>query len=121
MPSPAVPFDLLDKPRNLRFSINALADLEQHLGIGPAQIFEEGRVGFLTIRGLLWAGLRWEDKRLTPERVGDLIETFIEKGGSLEGLMEPVSRALNSSGVIRVQQADSEESDVIPPKGETQT
>jgi len=95
-----VPFDLLDRPRNIRFDVNALADLEEKLGIGPAQIFSEERTGYATIRGLLWAGIKWEDKRITVDRAGELLQTFLEKGGELEKLMMPLAEALTNSGIF---------------------
>ena len=98
----AVQFDMLDKPRNLRFDMNAFADLEERLGIGPSQLFAEDRSGFSTIRGLVWAGLKWEDARLKIETVGALLQTYMEAGGELGDVMTEVAKALNASGMFKM-------------------
>ena len=88
----------LDKPRRLRFDINALADVEQIGGHPLPQLL--GVLGFSTIRLLLWAGLRHEDRRLTVERVGDIMTAYLQGGGALATLAERITDALEQSGVL---------------------
>lgn len=51
--------------------------------MGFGKMFDEEQMG---LRALLWAGLRWEDRGLTPERAGALISVWFKNGGSLAGL-----------------------------------
>lgn len=62
----------LDKPRNIRLDTNAIALVEEVL---DKPIDEFGtRFGVREIRAVLWAGLLHEDKSLTLEDVGNLID-----------------------------------------------
>lgn len=65
----------LDKPRQLRYRHAALSALEQHFGCKMAEMGGKlGNPGVDDIDIFLWAGLLWEDKTLTLEAIGDLID-----------------------------------------------
>lgn len=66
----------LDKVRHLRFTPNAIADAEEVMGKNLIAIVTEG--GVRATRALLWAGLKWEDRSLTLEKVGVLMEKWME-------------------------------------------
>lgn len=104
----------LDRERMIFFDYNAIASFEKEVGIGLLELMtmaEEktnGPMGGSAIiqvfgarylRELLWAGLLHEDERLTPKRVGALIqryapgETFIEK---LSFIAQPLFAAFNA-------------------------
>ncbi len=89
----------LDKPRRIRFDINALSDAEEALGMGLGALMQS-QMGIRVIRALLWAGLRWEDRGLTLERTGTLIQQYIESGDTLEDLGEKLTQALVASGLF---------------------
>jgi hypothetical protein len=75
--SKSVPITLADgKPRRLFIGFNALIKIVELLGIGPAEIQTamSGPNMLQAIRGILWAGCIHEDKALTIETVGDLID-----------------------------------------------
>lgn len=87
--SKSVPLVLMDgKERHLRFTLNALAELEDRYGSVEAafnKVEQENSVAAL--RFVLWAGLCWEDEELTERMVGDLIDLnymqeMIEKLGN---------------------------------------
>lgn len=102
--SKSVPLVLMDgKERHLRFTLNALAELEDKYGSVEAafnKVEQENSVAAL--RFVLWAGLSWEDDELTERMVGDLIDLnymqeMIEKlGNALDGDMpvDPQAKAL---------------------------
>jgi hypothetical protein len=95
----AVPIEL-DRPRRLRFDVNALAELEMALG---GQSFSEvlsGEMGLATIRALLWAGLRHEDRGITLERAGLLMQKAIEGGTPLTDILAKVSEAVTACGIF---------------------
>ena len=88
-----VPILLADgKPRNLLYGFNALVELVETLGVDIMNIQSAlNRPGMLkAIRGLLWAGLIHEDKALTIEAAGDLIEF-----GKIDELTKAVLEALD--------------------------
>ncbi len=65
------------KPRHLRYDINAIADVERETKSGFMTIMSQERIGFDTIRIMLWAGLKWEDPSLTVSKVGDHLQKYI--------------------------------------------
>ena len=83
----------LDKVRHLKFNLNALITAESITGKKLSELSSEGGSFDLSfLRALLYAGLKWEDKELTLEDVGDLIdmdnlEFVTEKlGEAMQGL-----------------------------------
>ena len=91
---------LLDKPRNLRFDVNALADIEQKCGTGISSFLSEEKLGFNAIRLLLWGGLKWEDRRMSVDLAGLLVQQAIEAGQGLEMIGEKITDAINVSGLF---------------------
>ena len=82
-----------DKARNLRYNFNALIKLEE-AGIDITTL--EQNISFKNINTLVWAGLIHEDKELTIEQAGDVIDEAMEHEG-LKGLMEKVGEAISLS------------------------
>jgi len=78
----------LDKPRNIRLNTNALVKVEEVLG-RPISDFGAS-FGIKEIRAMLWAGLLHEDKSLSLDTAGDLID---EAG--FEYVAEKVGEAIN--------------------------
>lgn len=94
-----VPIILADgKPRNLLYNFNALIELVDTLGIDimAIQTTLNGPGMLKAIRGILWAGLIHEDKALTIEGAGDLIE-FNEIGELTKAILEALNVAFVSS------------------------
>src|SRR5688572_32974473 len=67
------------RKRCLRFDFNVLADFEQEMGMGFANMMAN-RATFGTARGLIWAGLKHEDRGLTIDGVGKLMGKCIKNG-----------------------------------------
>lgn len=65
----------LDKPRTLRYGINALAKIEDITG-KSLMALDLNNVGIKEMLAIVYAGLYHEDKSLTPEIVGDLIDEY---------------------------------------------
>lgn len=91
----------LDRPRWIRFDVNALADAEEALG-GAAigEVMQKG-AGIRHIRALLWAGLRADDPKLTIERVGLLLEDHLAKGGDMADIGDAIGKAFEKSGIYK--------------------
>jgi len=85
-----VAIELNGKTRQLRYDLNALAEIEERLGIPLAELANV-TVSIKTIRTLLWAGLIHEDAELKETDVG----AWIGPGGmSMTDAMEKVGKAL---------------------------
>jgi hypothetical protein len=119
--SKTVPLILMDgKERHLRFTLNALAELEDKYGSVEAafnKVEKENSVSAL--RYVLWAGLMWEDDELTEKQVGNLIdlnymqEMITTLGVALDGDM-PVDPQANILAAQSVPLADKVNSDGNP-------
>lgn len=64
----------LDKERELKFTLSAFADMEERYGSIDKAMEAVKNDGMRGMRFLLYVGLRHEDRTLTEESVGDLID-----------------------------------------------
>lgn len=76
----------LDKERNLRYTLNSFRLLEKEFGVKLDQLGEN--INLETIQALLYVGLRHEDKTLTFEEVGDMVDF-----GNMAEVNEKISQA----------------------------
>ncbi len=88
----------LDKPRTLRFTIDAVARLEGEEGCGLDELWAR-KQRIVALVALLYHGLRHEDASLTKARVIKLLDRYVENGGDTTELNEAVLEALFASGV----------------------
>jgi hypothetical protein len=79
----------LDKPRTLRFGINALAKIEDVTG-KPLMHLDLNSIGIKDLLAIVYSGLYHEDKNLTIDQVGDLIDEY----SNLNDVAESVGKAL---------------------------
>lgn len=63
----------LDKERTLRYTMNALAEIEDALGVPLAEL-QTVKMTMKNIRVILWAGLIHEDEDLTQLEVGNMVD-----------------------------------------------
>jgi hypothetical protein len=101
MAKPYVEIIVGDDVKYLRFDLNAIADIEDHFDAGIMEIMSERRIGFSTLRALYWAGLKWKEKGLTIDRAGGIVQAMIQEGQDFKSLMEPVSKAIQLSGLFK--------------------
>lgn len=80
----------MDKVRNLRYGINAIIQLEELMGRSVSEMTDD--VSMKDLRTMLYVGLKWEDKELTEELTGDLMDLAIENEG-----MEEVSNKIGKA------------------------
>jgi hypothetical protein len=95
-----VEVELNGKNKLIKFDFNAVADVEEYFNKGIGRIFHEDQVGLNTIRIFYWAGLKWKDKGVTPQVVGNWLGEKLQEGASIEELMQPILKALKLSGVM---------------------
>jgi hypothetical protein len=93
---------LLDRPRRLRFTMNALSDFEEHARTGIGKMLTEQSLAGLRLA--LWCGLKWEDRTITPEKAGDILQRYIDQFEGMESplvyVYERVNQALQASGIL---------------------
>lgn len=94
-----------DKVRRIRYDFNAISELEENLDAPIGMLLSEKEAGFRVLRGLLWVGLKWEHRSLTPQAVGDLIQQHLEEGGEIADLMKAATDALQRSGIFGKKEA----------------
>ena len=85
---------LLDKPRQIKYTIGVLRMAESALGgfTGP--------LGLNILCALLLYGLREEDPGLTPKKLDGLLDNYLQSGGgSMEEISDKVRTALERAGV----------------------
>lgn len=68
-----------DKERHLKLGVNGLIQLEEDLK-KPISELSEG-MGMKDFRAILYLALKWEDKELTYEQTGELMDLIIEDKG----------------------------------------
>lgn len=98
----------LDKERRLRYTFNALCELQTATGRTLDDALASGSVGFLEVRGIIWAGLIQEDPTLTLIQAGEAIQTYLENGGSFANLVVRMHEALSVSGLIGTPAKESD-------------
>ena len=82
----------LDKPRTLRYGINALAKIEDITG-RPITALDLNRVGIKDLLVFVYAGLYHEDKDLTVEQVGNIIDEYSDINSVAEKVGEAFTLA----------------------------
>lgn len=85
---------------DLKYDFNAIADLEERAGQGVGSLFSEGRLGFNTIRLLVWAGCKGQNKSLTLEQAGQAVQDYVSGGGSMDTLANSIIDAIQKSGLF---------------------
>ncbi len=88
----------LDKPRTLRYGINALVRIEEILG-RPIMNLDLENLGVKELRVIVFAGLCSEDTTLNVEQVGDLIDEYSDLNTIAEKLGEALSLAFGKGKV----------------------
>lgn len=79
------------KLRTLKLGSNAIVILEEMFGKPFTQIMQMD-MGLRELRAILWAGLRHEDKELTPESVGDMMDD-----ADMEAVVQRIFAASNEA------------------------
>ena len=90
------------KERNLRYDINAAAEMEELMG-GKSLLYVMSNpmaAGFSAIRILLWGGLKHAEKGLTLQLVGLMMQEYMEAGGTIETLAAKIGDAVRKSKIM---------------------
>lgn len=98
----AVPFKIiqLDRPRKIKFTINALILAETLCGKPGGQIVMDlSQTNYETAAKCLFAGLKHEDKDLTFEKTKELIDEHID---NMFNFVQIVSSAFSAANGIEI-------------------
>lgn len=101
----------LDRPRQLRFDLRAIRDLETIMGKPVGQVARDlTMVGVTAILACLWAGLKHEDKTLNMNLVTKILEDYLEKEDSpgIRPVLKAIDEALSASGLLKKADEESE-------------
>ena len=82
----------LDKPRTLRYGMNALAKIEDLTGKSILSL-DLNKLGIKDLLAIVYGGLYHEDKTLTIQKVGDLIDEYSNLNEVAEKLGEALTAA----------------------------
>jgi len=84
-------------PMVLHYSMNSLCAMEARAGMPLDELMKHH---FNAVRLLLWAGLRQGYPTLTLWDVGELIGEHLQRGGSLEAVIDACAAGLRASGLV---------------------
>lgn len=87
----------LDKPRMLRYGMNALAKIEDITKKSIVSI-DLNNIGIRDLLAIIYAGLYHEDKNLTVEKVGDLVDEYSDMNSVAEKVGEAFTLAFGKPG-----------------------
>jgi hypothetical protein len=84
-----------DKEYELKFPVNTLCMMAED-NIDVMNI-ENIPVNLKTIRDLFYYGLKYENKKITKNQAGDLMDDYLEDGGNIYDLFVEIMNALAKS------------------------
>ncbi|MDR3591583.1 MAG: hypothetical protein P4N41_18155 [Negativicutes bacterium] len=90
------------KERFLRYDINSAAEMEELMG-GRSLLYIMANPtvgGIAPMRIMLWGGMKHAEKGLTLQRVGILMQEYMENGGELNDLAEKIGEAVRKSKIL---------------------
>lgn len=101
----------LDVERELKYSLNAIVELEERFNAPVTELFKESRIGLGLIRAVVYIGLKHGGMKLASrspeEAVGELIqEHWLGKGRTLNELVEVAMEAFKAAGVFSETQEE---------------
>lgn len=101
----------LDRERTLSYSVMAARKFKQAYGspLYLVRFVHDGQIGLLDhdcLCHVLWAGLQHEDRKLTVDRVAELLDQYIKAGNKLKVIYEAVAEAFEASGLFGMGEDD---------------
>ena len=94
-----------DKVRQLKFTVKAFVDFEslsKKTVMSVLAGLEEQSISFLDTVNLLWAGLKEEDKELTPSDIAEILEEVLSsEKKKMSDIWTDLLSALTQSGAFK--------------------
>ena len=101
--------EIKDKEYEIRYPINTLCMMADD-GIDVMNI-SDMKINIATIRDLFYYGLKHENKRITKNQAGDLIDDYIAEGHVFGELMDIIMEALGKSFGSKDDDGDENEAE----------
>jgi hypothetical protein len=95
----------LDKSRQLKFDIRACRELEMQLGKPLGVVLQD--ITNFSVNAIviaLWAGLKHEDKSLTPGLTEKLFTKYVNDKKSMRMLIKKLSDAMDETGLFQKEE-----------------
>ena len=102
--------EIKDKEYELKYTVNTLCIMAED-GIDVMNIADMN-INIVTIRDLFYYGLKHENKRITKNQAGELMDELLEYGYSFKELVELVMEALNKSLGKKKEDTEEQEEEV---------
>jgi hypothetical protein len=117
----------LDKVREIKFSINAMGELEDRFNKSVPELFAFGTPGVRVMVAMLRIGLKYGGMKIPGKSIedqelfiGDLIqEHWIDCGNTMVEIMEIAKSALQAAGLIPKDDEEEEEKSDENPDTDT--
>jgi hypothetical protein len=94
----------LDRPRHLRYDLQAVIDLDQLLPGGFRTVFVMN-ANLDALKIIFWAGLKHEDN-LSLDQVGEILKSALVNGWTIEKLLEIFTRTIWDQGWLSKSQGE---------------
>ena len=102
--------EIKDKEYELKYTVNTLCIMAED-GIDVMNIADMN-INIVTIRDLFYYGLKHENKRITKNQAGELMDELLEYGYSFKDLVELVMDALTKSLGKKKEDTEEQEEEV---------
>ena len=107
----------LDRPRTIRYGVNALAKIEDLTGKSLAAL-DLKNVRIKDLLAIIYAGLCHEDSTLTLDQVGDLIDEYTTLPEISEKIGEAMTLAFGKAESNKAKAAEEGNADVGNTEGQ---
>jgi len=115
MPNVPIPIEL-DKTRHLYFDFNALVVVGDNIDVPIQDLLASihRSLNLKTIRALLLGGLYHEDRSLTAEKVGRLLDPMLKKPADLVKIGDTLRTALVAAFADETGESEKKETGRVP-------
>jgi len=100
-----------DRERKLEFTFNAISDFEITTGLSLVDM-SGNKMGFSTLRAIIWAGLKEDDETLTIKTTGEMLQKALQTGKiTLADLGKDITDALIASGILKAKKSKEDKTE----------
>lgn len=98
----------------LKYNFGVIRNLERNYFGGKSLIFvlqNQALLGYDVIGNLLYVGLKTNMKKITQEKVDEMVSFYLQNGGTMTELIEKIREALAEDGIITKDNDEEDEAD----------
>jgi len=91
-----------DAQYKIEFDFNSMCIIEDYLGMTITEImYNEQKIGFAAMRAFLAGGLAKHNPEIGLKETGELMQSYIKKGGNLENLLKRIFEQMEADGLTQ--------------------